>query len=130
MSRRGSRPIIFVCGGISDAGELIMESIPASVQTEAISLFKEKYGNNPKSVLGPFYKKRTQILENTTSLKFTNDIKKAEYNGWIVNAMRLAEPINHAYLIFISRLDDKKMIAPKGTVVVPYSNLRIIQDAQ
>ena len=129
MSRRGSRPIIFICGSLSTTGDLIMESVNASVQADAISLFKDKYGFAPKTILGPFYQKRKQILENTINLKFTNDIRKAEYDGWIVNAVRLVEPDNHAYLIFSNRIDNKKMTLPKGTVVVPYSNLRIIQDA-
>jgi hypothetical protein len=130
MSRRGSRPIIFVCGGISASGDLIMETITASVQADAVSLFKDKYGSSPKNVLGPFYSKKTQILENTTNLKFTSEVKKAEYNGWYVNAMMLKDPVNHAFLIFNGRIDGKQMAAPKGTIVVPCSSLRIIQDVK
>lgn len=126
MARRGSRPIIFVCGDVSVAGDLICESIIAPTQAEAISTFKNKYGQSPKTVLGPFYQKKKQILENTRSLKFTNEVKKAEYDGWIVNAMMLADPAYHAFLVFLSRIDGKKMNIPTGTIVVPCSNLRLI----
>lgn len=129
MSRRGSRPIVFVCGSLSTTGELIMETITAPVQKEAVSLFEKKHGAPPQNVLGPFYSKRTQVLQNTTNLKFTNEIKKAEYNGWLVNAMILKDPADHSFLIFTGRVDNKLITAPKGTIVVPNSSLRIIQDA-
>ncbi len=126
MARRGSRPIIFVCSDISITGDLISESVIASSQNEAISIFKGKYGQSPKSILGPFYHKKKQILENTRALKFTNEVKKAEYEGWIVNAMMLADPPNHAFLVFLGRIDGKKINIPTGTIVVPCSNLRLI----
>jgi len=77
-------------------------------------------------VLGPFFKKRAQVLENTRSLKFTNQNKKAIYNEWYVNAFMLKEPENQAYLVFIRRVDDKKLPPPKGTITVPISDLRFI----
>ena len=42
----------------------------------------------------------------------------------IVNAMFLKEPESHAFLVFIKRIDDKKIPFPKGTIVVPISDLR------
>lgn len=80
----------------------------------------------PKEILGPFYKKRAQVIENTRSLKFSNQTKKAVYNDWMVNAFLLKEPENQAYLVFIKRVDDKKLPIPKGTITVPISDLRFI----
>jgi hypothetical protein len=76
--------------------------------------------------MGPFYKKRAQVLESTRVLKFTNQTKRAQYNDWLVNAFILKEPVDQAYLVFIKRLDDKKLPTPKGTITVPVSELRFI----
>lgn len=130
MARREARPIIFVCAVISHEGELVIDSIVASKQEEAISIFKEKYCIAPSSILGPFYRKKTQVINNTTSMKFTNTIKKAEYNGWLVNAIFLSDPENQAYLVFIKRIDNKKITPPQGTVIVPILNLRIIENVE
>lgn len=100
--------------------------IPASSPEEASSLFVEHYSVSPKEILGPFYKKRAQVIENTRTLKFSNQTKKAIYNDWMVNAFLLKEPENQAYLVFIKRIDDKKLPIPKGTITVPISDLRFI----
>lgn len=128
MARREARPIIFVCAALGINGDLIMDSIVALKQDEAMSIFKEKYQVLPLNVIGPFYKKRTQVLNNTTAIKFTNTIKKAEYNEWKVNAIFLSDPKDQAYLIFTGRIDNKKITPPQGTIIVPISNLRIIEN--
>lgn len=76
--------------------------------------------------MGPFFKKRAQVLETTRELKFTNQTKKAIYDGWVVNAFVLKEPENQAYLVFIKREDGKAMPTPKGVITVPISDLRLI----
>ena len=119
MSRKGPRQVVFVCASISPDGELITKIIPALTPAEATQLFTNKYSYSPKEVLGPFFKKRAQVLENTVSLKFSNQTKKAVYNDWLVNAFLLQEPANQAYLVFIKRIDDKKIPIPKGTITVP-----------
>jgi len=40
----------------------------------------------------------------------------------------LIEPKDHAFLIFIKRMDDKNTAFPKGTVIVPVNNLRILHE--
>lgn len=125
MSRKGARPTVFVCSCIS-IGELITKIIPANSPDEASQLFSEQYGMMPKEVLGPFYKKRAQVIESTRVLKFSNQNKKAIYDDWYVNAFLLKEPENQAYLVFIKRVDDKKIPAPKGTITVPVSELRFV----
>lgn len=125
MSRRRTREIIFVCSSVSDNGELISQMIPAKTPDEAASLFKNQYTVNAKSILGPFYKKKTQVLETTRSLNLASTRpRKAEYDGWLVHAFALKEPIDYAYVIFIERLDHKKAPTPKGTITVPFSDLR------
>jgi hypothetical protein len=123
MSRRVARPIFFVCAAVSQ-GELVTKIVQAASQNEAASLFEKETSVLPKEVMGPFYKKRTQILETTRNLKFSGENRKSVYNDWVVNAMLLKEPENHAYLVFIERVDGKKQPAPKGTIVVPVSDLR------
>ena len=124
MNKKGARQIVFVCSAISPNGDLLSKIIPASTIEEASNLFFEQQNISAKEVLGPFYKKRVGVLENTRVIKFSNETKKAIYNDWLVNAMLLKFPENQAYLIFIKRVDDKKVPPPKGTIIVPISELR------
>lgn len=125
MSRKGARQTVFVCAGIFN-NELITQVIDAETPKEAADLFAQQFAFAPKDVLGPFFKKKTQVIENVRVLKFSNQTKRAIYNDWIVDAFMLQEPENHAYLIFIKRADDKKLPSPKGTITVPISDLRFI----
>ena len=124
MNRTGARPVFFVCAAISNSGELITKTIQAASVKEAASLFLEDTNVAAKDIVGPFMKKRAQIIESTRELKFASQIKKAIYNEWEVNAFMLKEPENHAYLIFIRRVDNAKQPTPKGTIIVPTSDLR------
>jgi hypothetical protein len=126
--RRLTRQIYFVGAATDAQGNLIIKMIPSISQQEAIDLFVKEFSLSPQEILGPFYKKRTQILETTRTLKFSSKIKKALFNGWIVNAFLLKEPIDQAYLVFIKRQDGKKAPSPKGTITVPISDLRFITD--
>lgn len=125
MLRKGPRQTVFVCASIIE-GTLVTEIIPAPSPSEASQKFNDKHTHLPTNVLGPFYKKRAQIIENTRALEFTNQNKKAIYNDWVVTAFLLKEPANQAYLVFIKRVDDKKLPIPKGTITVPVSDLRFI----
>ena len=128
MTRKGPRQTFYVCIGMDcGEGEFVSKIIPATNPKDASVTFKEQTGGlDVKEVLGPFFKKRARVLENTRELKFTNQTKKAIYNDWIVNAFMLKEPENQAYLVFIKRADDKKLPTPKGTITVPISDLRFI----
>ena len=124
--RRGARQTVFVCVGISDINELITRVIAAETPKEATDLFVEQTAFQPKEVLGPFYKKKTQVIESTRVLKFSNQTRRATYNDWLVDAFLLQEPENQAYLVFIKRVDDKSLPPPKGTITVPVSDLRFV----
>jgi hypothetical protein len=128
MNKRGPRPVVFVCIGMDHQkpNEFVSRVIQAVSQQEAASLFFEQTKSKAQTVHGPFRPKRAQVLENTRTLKFSSEQKRAFYNDWEVTAVFLKEPENHAYLIFIKRTDGKKQPAPKGTVVVPLSELRFI----
>lgn len=126
MARKGPLPVFFDCVSIGQNGELIAESIEATSQTDASSIFDKKYCHIPKIILGPWFKKRAQVLESTIVLKFSNKTKKAIYNDWIVNAFLLEEPVDQAYLVFVKRIDGKKIPFPKGTITVPISDLRFM----
>lgn len=126
MNRRGPRPVVFVCACLTNEGELLIKSISASSPAEASDSFLKEYNYSPKEILGPFLKKRTQVIETTRELKFSNQVKKATYNDWVVNAFILQEPVDQAYLVFLKRTDDKKIPFPKGVIIVPISDLRFI----
>lgn len=122
--RKGARQTVFVCVAISDNNELVTRIIPAESPKDAADLFIQQVSLQPKEVLGPFFKKRAQVIENTRILKFTTQRKRAIYNDWVVDAFLLQEPVNQAYLVFIKRVDDKKLPPPKGTITVPLTDLR------
>jgi hypothetical protein len=125
MSRKGARQLVFVCASIVD-NELITKIIPATSQSEAAELYSKEYGHSPKDILGPFIKKKTQVIEVTRVLKFTSQTKKAIYGDWIVTAFILTDPPDQAYLVFNKRVDDKKAPSPKGTITAPISDLRFL----
>lgn len=127
MSRRGPRPVVFVCIGMNtEKSEFVSRVIQAVSQEEAASFFFEQTKLKAQTIHGPFRPKRAQVLENTRTLKFSDQSRKAIHNEWEVTAFILKEPENCAYLVFIKRVDDKKLPAPKGTVIVPVSELRFI----
>ncbi len=117
--------MVFVCVGIDrDKMDVVSKQITATSQSEAANLFLELTKIKAKTIHGPYRLKRAQVLENTRTLKFTDKSCKAIYNDWEVNAFYLKEPENHAYLVFIRRIDGQKQTAPKGTILVPVSDLR------
>lgn len=126
MRKKRTRPIFFVCAGLSNQNELKTKAIQAPSTEEAFELFSNQFGFDPKDVLGPFYKKHTQVLTNTTKLVFSTVWKPAEYNDWLVSANILKEPQNHAFLLFKDRKDGKKIPKPQGTIIVPIYDLRLI----
>lgn len=126
MNRTGPRPIVFVCGGVANNGDFLMKTISATSPSEAMQFFTDEFGFKPKEVQGPFLKKRTQVIESTRVLKFTNQTKEAIYNDWIVSAIILSDPIDQAYLVFKKRVDETKATIPKGIITVPISDLRFI----
>jgi hypothetical protein len=130
MNKRGPRPVVFVCIGMSleKPNEFVSRVIQAVNQEEAAKLFLEQTKTKAQTIHGPFRPKRAQVLENTRTLKFTDQFKKAIYSDWEVTAFLLKEPENHAYLVFGKRVDEKKLPAPKGTIIVPVSELRFKLD--
>ena len=124
MNKAGVRKTVFVCANIVN-NNLLTKVIQAETSEEASKIFNQEFLINPKEILGPFYKKRIKVLEQVRTLKFSNETKKALYNNWVVNAMLLKEPEDHAFLIFIKSNDQKRPF-PKGTVIVHISELRYI----
>jgi hypothetical protein len=124
----GHRKNIFICSAISGDKKLISEDIVAYSKEEAIKIFLDKNLIDAEIIYGPFRNKKIKLVEppkDPKVLKFTKNKTKAIYNGWLVNAFMLEIPADHSYLVFIKRIDDDKMNAPKGTIIVPTSNLRI-----
>lgn len=127
--RRGPRPVVYVCIGIDpdNPGEFVSKQIQATSQGEAASLFLEMTKSKAKTIYGPYRPKRAQVIENTREMKLlvNEKARKAIYDDWSVTAFYLKEPENHAYLIFHERVDGQKLALPKGTVIVPISDLRV-----
>jgi len=122
--KKGPRPVYFVCIAIDQSGlDFISKQIEASSPTEAASIFYDLTKLKAKTIHGPYRLKKAQIIENTRHLRFAANQCKAIYKDWEVNALYLKEPADHAYLLFIKRLDGKKTPIP-GTTVVPIAELR------
>lgn len=126
MSRQAKRQIVFVCNAIIN-NDLISEIIIANSNNEASVLFKDKFNCMPKTILGPFIKKKVPPVEVTTAIKFSGLPKQAIYNDWLVNAFLLKDPENYAFLIYLknNNSENKKPI-PKGTTIVPITDIRLI----
>jgi len=125
MSKRGPRPVVFICVGIDhEKVDVVSKEIRAASQSEAASLFLEITKIKVKTIHGPYRPKRAQVLANTRSMKFGDQSRQAIYNDWEVNAFFLKEPENHAFLVFLKRVDDKKQPKPQGAIIVPISDLR------
>jgi hypothetical protein len=121
VKKRPSRPIVFVCIGSGLTG-FTSKVIEAASEQDAALIFLEQENVVASTIYGPF-KQKKQII-NYKSLKFSDVSKKAIYKDWEVNALYLVEPKDHAYLFFIKRIDGTIQPAPKGTIVVPITELQ------
>lgn len=74
MTKRGPRPVVFVCIGISPdkPNDFLSRVIRAVSQEEAASLFLEQTKAKAKTIHGPFRPKRAQVIENTRTLRFAD----------------------------------------------------------
>ena len=128
ISKR-TRHIFFVCSAIVD-NELVSIKMETRYAGQACEDFVKQFGIEPKTIFGPFNEVKRQIAtENTKTLKFaTNRPRKAIYMDWEVNVFDLIEPEKQAYLIFVKRIDDKRLPSPKGIITVPMEDLRFIND--
>ena len=125
---RAAQKIVFVCSSLID-GNLINKIIEAKTLNEASLLFYGDYKVEPQQILGPFAKKKIKPIDSSNiPLIFSADTKRAYYNDWLVNAFILKEPKNYSYLIFVKRLDDSNKSPPKGTIIIPNSELRFIDE--
>jgi len=115
---------VYVASSIDKSGTLLNKVIQAESIEEAKKIFINETSISPKEIFGPFYEKNKTTYSK--ELKFSNKTKKAIFRDWIVNAFLLEDPKDHAYLIFIKRVDDKKDSPPSGIITVPISDLRII----
>jgi len=127
MSNRKKRSIYYVCSNILN-DNLISEVIEASSLKNANNLFFNKFGILPSISYGPFFKKKKKQEVLGNAFKLSSEHKKAHYNGWLVKAFLLKEPIDSALLIFLNRLDNKNILPPKGINIVSISNLRFLDE--
>ena len=116
MGRKGPRQIVFVCSAIHNE-KLISKLINSETGEEACKSFESEFFIKPETVYGPFFKKKTGVLDNEISIKFSNEEKKAMYDGWYVTAIILSSPEGFAYLFYDKRKDNKKMQKPTSNIV-------------
>lgn len=126
MKNKRSKPIFFVCAGLSDSNELQLKAIESSTREIAIESFINQFGFKPKDILGPFYKKYTSPINNSIKLVFSPVWKQAEYKDWYVRANILKEPKDYAFLIFKQRKDGQNLPKPQGKTVVSIYDLKVL----
>ena len=115
--RRKARSVIYVCSAIKE-NNLISKMIESSSVEESYSIFEKDNGIKPQVVLGPFFKKKTGILNKNFDIKFKfGQNKQGIYNGWHVTAMPLLNPEDSVYLLYNKRIDGQKVQKPQAMVV-------------
>jgi hypothetical protein len=115
--RRKARIIIYVCSAIKD-GNLLSKMVEASSVDESCSFFEQENGIKPQVILGPFYKKKTGMLDKNFNIKFKFGPNiQAIYNGWHITAMPLSNPPESAYILFNKRVDGIKTHKPQSMVI-------------
>lgn len=123
---RTSKPKVFICLGLLE-GKIVAEPILIVSADEAKEQYINRYGVAPEKVLGPYLNPKK--IEHEKILRFvSHQSQKAMYNDWLVNAFLLHDPPDHAYLIFVKKIDDVSAVPPKGTIIVPIQDLRFIEN--
>lgn len=119
------KDIVFVCSAINQ-NKLINKIIVAVSLEEAATFFYEEFNLQPQEILGPFYKKTVKEIKEEKPKEFILSSKneKAIYNNWLVNAFYLKDQMDYAYLVFIKRIDGKKVAMPKEKTIVKISELK------
>lgn len=122
--RRKARPIIYVCNAIKD-NVLISKMIDCQTVEDSVRIFETENGIKPQTVYGPFYKKKTNVLDKDFDIRFMfGQNKQGVYNGWTVTMMPLLSPTGCVYVLYNKRIDGQKIRKPKACVV----KLNEIQD--
>jgi hypothetical protein len=122
-----NKDYIFVCSAINN-NSLISKEFLAQNEEAVKNSFHLEFGFYPEKIFGPFSRKYSKQTEQKKEVVFSlsGSCKKAIYKDWHVNAFTLKEPENHAYIIFLKRIDESKPFKNKGSLVVPLSELRIL----
>lgn len=115
--RRRIRQIIFVCSVIKD-NALVSKMVESLTIEDSCILFEKEFGVKPQTVFGPFYQKKSSVLEKNVDIKFKiGPNKQGIYNGWFVTVMPLENPPDSGYLLYNKQADGHKELKPLPTVV-------------
>lgn len=115
--RKRARTIVYVCSVIKE-NILLSKAIDADSIDESCLVFEKEYNVKPESILGPFYKKKTGVLEKNCNIQFKfGQNKQGIYNGWHITALPLLNPLDSVYLLYNKRVDGQKSQKPQSTVV-------------
>lgn len=116
--KKGSRKTLFVCSAYDNSKkQLISKAVEADTRDSAVSSFKDQNSIDAEIILGPFFLKKTNVLNQEINIKFSGESKKAIYNDWYVKAMMLSHPNEFAYVFYDKRIDDKKAQKPVSNLV-------------
>ena len=89
------------------------------------AMTEKEFQIKPQSILGPFYRKKTGILDKNADIKFKfGENKQGIYNGWHITALPLVSPESSVYVLYNKRIDGQKIQKPKSAVV----RMKEIQD--
>src|ERR1019366_4072608 len=107
-----------ICSSIKN-NNLISKQIEAKTVEAASEIFAKENNINPESIFGPFYRKKTDNLQKNSEIKFRATAENIQgiYDNWNITAMPLITPKDCVYVMFNSRIDNKKMSKPKSTIL-------------
>lgn len=122
--QRKSKIITFVCSAIKN-NILLSKMIDAPTVEDSCFIFEKEFEIKPHIVYGPFYKKKTGILNKNFDIKFKfGPNKHGIHNGWHITAMPLINPPDSAYLLYNKRVDGQRLAKPNAIVI----KMKEIQD--
>ena len=114
---RKPRKITFVCSAVKEE-LLISKMIDSESVSDSCNSFEKEFGIKPQAVYGPFYKKKTGILNENFDIKFKfGQYIQCIHNGWDATGMPLLNPPDSVYLLYNKRVDGQKMIKPNPMIV-------------
>lgn len=122
--QRKSRSVFFVCSAIKN-NVLLSKMIEEPTVEGSCFIFEKEFKIKPHIVYGPFYKKKSGILDKNFDIKFKfGPNKHGIYNGWYITAMPLLNPPDSAYLLYNKRVDGQRVSKPSAIVI----KIKEIQD--
>jgi len=117
-----TREIVFVCVAVKHNDiadhQLHTRTIIANTVEDACIKYEQEFGFQPDEVFGPFYKKKSGMLNKNFDIKFAPKSKlTGTFNDWNITAMPLLNPPDSVYVIYDTKIDGTKTNKPSAMIM-------------